>query len=174
MTSTFETYRERLDSHRRALRSGLTDAEVVDAIRVLDAAVLAVDGVGFAPTPSAPQPALAAALGLDAELWVKDETGNVSGSHKARHLMGVMLWLEAQRRLGTLDKASFEQLTLAISSCGNAALAAAVVAKAASRHNWISAARRTNAVRGALRRNRIGRRLLSTPISVVHPRAAKG
>ena len=39
------------------------------------------------------QPALAAALGLATTLWVKDETRNVSGSHKARHLMGVMLYL---------------------------------------------------------------------------------
>lgn len=128
MTSTFETYRERLDSHRRALRSGLTDADVVDAIRVLDAAVLAVDGVGFAPTPSAPQPALAAALGLDAELWVKDETGNVSGSHKGRHLFGVALGHELERRSGRSIEGRY-----AIASCGNAALAASVVARAVDR-----------------------------------------
>ena len=93
MTSTFETYRDRLDSHRRALRAGLTDDEVVAVIRGLDAAVSSVDGVGFAPTPATPQPALAEALGIDAELWVKDETGNVSGSHKGRHLFGVALGL---------------------------------------------------------------------------------
>ena len=35
-----------------------------------------------------------------APVWVKDETGNVSGSHKARHLMGVMLELLVDEALG--------------------------------------------------------------------------
>jgi threonine synthase len=67
---------------------------------------------------------LGAALGLPAALWVKDDTGNVGGSHKARHLFGTMLHLAVE------DEAGGE---LAIASCGNAALAAAVVAKAARR-----------------------------------------
>ena len=29
---------------------------------------------------------------------VKDETGNVSGSHKARHLMGILIYLEVLER----------------------------------------------------------------------------
>ena len=128
MTSTFETYRDRLDSHRRALRAGLTDDEVVAVIRELDAAVTSVDGVGFAPTTAAPQPALAEALGLDAELWVKDETGNVSGSHKGRHLLGVALGHELAQRAGESIDGRY-----AIASCGNAALAASVVARAVDR-----------------------------------------
>ena len=61
---------------------------------------------------------------------MKDETGNVSGSHKARHLFGVLLYLEVAERLGLADPRAAE---LAIASCGNAALAAAVVAAAGGR-----------------------------------------
>jgi len=60
-------------------------------------------------------------------VWVKDETANVSGSHKGRHLMGVLIHLEVMERAGLLGPARRE---LAIASCGNAALAAAVVARA--------------------------------------------
>jgi threonine synthase len=62
-------------------------------------------------------------------VWVKDESGNVSGSHKARHLMGVMLALNVAESMGIADP----DAPLAIASCGNAALAAAVVARAARR-----------------------------------------
>ena len=37
-------------------------------------------------------------------VWVKDETGNVSGSHKARHLFGVLVHLEVLERLGSSDR----------------------------------------------------------------------
>ena len=36
-------------------------------------------------------------------VWVKDETGNVSGSHKARHLFDVLLQLEVAERLSWAD-----------------------------------------------------------------------
>ena len=61
-------------------------------------------------------------------MWVKDETGNVSGSHKGRHLMGVLVHLAVMEERGLLDAAS--RRDLAIASCGNAALAAAVLARA--------------------------------------------
>ena len=60
---------------------------------------------------------------------MKDETGNVSGSHKGRHLMGVLLHLLVAERIGRTDPARRPEL--AIASCGNAALAAAVLARAA-------------------------------------------
>jgi len=125
VTSTFEIYRERLDSYRAALAAGLSDADVVDTIRGLDASVEAVDGVGFGVTPLSAQPALAEAVGIDAELWVKNETGNVSGTHKGRHLFGVALGHELERRTGQPFDGRY-----AIASCGNAALAASVVARA--------------------------------------------
>jgi threonine synthase len=61
---------------------------------------------------------------------VKDETGNVSGSHKARHLMGIMIYL---RVVEALRLAGETPAPLAVASCGNAALAAAVVSRAAGR-----------------------------------------
>ena len=63
---------------------------------------------------------------LSGKLIVKDETGNVSGSHKARHLMGNILYLEVLVKAGILQR----KPKLAVYSCGNAALGAAAVAKA--------------------------------------------
>jgi len=121
----FLRYRHRLHSYTRALAAGWDDARFVAMVERLDAAVARVDGGGFRVTPIAQQAALAGACGHGGPLWVKDETGNVSGSHKARHLMGVALHLEV---------ADVPRDTpLAIASCGNAALAAAVVAHAAGR-----------------------------------------
>lgn len=120
----FIRYRHRLDSYRSAIETGWSDDQFVDLVRRLDAEITEVEGHGFAVTPFGEQSALAAALGLRGTLWVKDDTGNVSGSHKARHLFGVMLHL-ALAHEGPGE--------LAIASCGNAALAAAVVAKAEER-----------------------------------------
>ncbi|MCA9520676.1 MAG: pyridoxal-phosphate dependent enzyme [Myxococcales bacterium] len=101
------------------------DARFVELVTRLDDAVASVDGGGFRVSPLATETALGNALGRRAALWVKDETHNVAGSHKARHLMGILLYLEA---LGVA-----REHPLAIASCGNAALAAAVVARAARR-----------------------------------------
>ncbi|HEY3483868.1 MAG TPA: PLP-dependent lyase/thiolase, partial [Ilumatobacteraceae bacterium] len=79
----------------------------------------------FRVTPSGRSEVLSDELGLD--IWVKDETGNVAGSHKARHLVTILLHLLAAERLGM----STQRTPLAISSCGNAALAAATLARAA-------------------------------------------
>ena len=130
MSSTFERYSDRLEAHRLvaagAVSSGAPDA----AVRELDDAVARVEGHGFEPTPFGPSPELAEAAGVGrAELWVKDETGNVSGSHKARHLFGVAL----AHRLASQDDDLGESPPYAIASCGNAALAAAVVARAVGR-----------------------------------------
>ncbi len=121
----FVRYRHLLHSWHLAAARGRPGEEWTARVEALDRVIAAVDGKGFAITPCAPADALAARLGLaPGRLWVKDETGNVSGSHKARHLMGILLYLEASSALGPRTR-------LAIASCGNAALAAAVVAKAA-------------------------------------------
>jgi threonine dehydratase len=95
----------------------------------LDDAVREVAGVGFAPTPFGRSDALSAALGFadGGGVWVKDETGGVGGSQKARHLFTILLHLLAAERLGQVP----ERPPLAIASCGNAALAAATLAAAA-------------------------------------------
>ena len=53
------------------------------------------------------------------------------GSHKARHLFGVMLFLRVLEAAGLPAGTGLRRHKLAIASCGNAALAAAVVARAA-------------------------------------------
>lgn len=115
-----------------ACHAGLEDDEFVSLVRRLDDAVASVDGHGFRATPFFRSAELSDELGFSGEggVWVKDETGNVSGSHKARHLFGVLLWLETADRLGLTGG---ERRDLAIASCGNAALAAAVVATAGKR-----------------------------------------
>ncbi len=129
MASTFESYAERLEAGRLAANDAADRASLLTVIGELDAAVSGVEGHGFERTPFEPVPELAEAVGIgDCELWVKDETGSVSGSHKARHLFGVAL----AHRLAD-GAAGAEAPPYAIASCGNAALAAAVVARAVGR-----------------------------------------
>ena len=123
----FVAYRRRLHSYHFARTHGLDDGTYVALVRDLDAAIATVDGVGFLTTPLSLQSELTTAVGQSGGIWVKDETRNVSGSHKARHLMGVMIYLRVAEATGLLA----ERPRLAISSCGNAALAAAVIARAA-------------------------------------------
>jgi threonine dehydratase len=120
----FIRYRWLLGSYRKALSAGWSDERFVELVENLNTAVSEIDGKGFSITPLTREQRLGAALGLEASLWVKDDTGNVGCSHKARHLFGTMLHL-------AVDENSRGEL--AIASCGNAALAAAVVAKAARR-----------------------------------------
>jgi threonine dehydratase len=130
----FIRHRELLWTYRLARARGLSDADWNELVAALDEKVARVDGHGFLATPFAPSPALARALGLAPEaVWVKDETGNVSGSHKARHLFGIALALEIRERTGLADPAGRAGRELAIASCGNAALAAAVIARASGR-----------------------------------------
>ncbi len=121
----FIRYRWLLDSYRNAIGRGWSDADFVSLVTRLDKAVTEVSGTGFETTPLSRQRSLAAATSLPTDLlWVKDETHNVGGSHKARHLFGVLLHLAVE------DQTEGD---LAIASCGNAAVAAAVVARAAGR-----------------------------------------
>jgi len=105
----FVRYRSLLHAYTAG---GATDAAWCERVERLDARVAAVDGHGFRVTP----------VRTAGELVVKDETGNVARSHKARHLFGALLALP-----------DGDDRELAVASCGNAALAAAVVARAASR-----------------------------------------
>jgi threonine dehydratase len=78
---------------------------------------------GFTVTPFGRSDRLSDDLGRD--VWVKDETGSVGGSHKARHLVPILLHLRAAEELGLLPV----RPPLAIASCGNAAIAAAMLAQ---------------------------------------------
>lgn len=131
----FVRYRATLHSAHRAAAAGIGDDEFVDLVRSLDRQVEATDGRGFRVTPLRRDDFCSEALGFSSRggVWVKDETGNVAGSHKGRHLFGVLLHLEVARRSGA-EQPNDASRPLAIASCGNAALAAATVASAAGRH----------------------------------------
>jgi len=111
-----------------ALTQQITDAGYCHLVASLDASVAAVEGHGFTVTPFFRSAELSAALGFapSGGVWVKNETGNVSCSHKGRHLMGVLIHLTVMEESGILDPR--HRRDLAIASCGNAALAAAVMA----------------------------------------------
>lgn len=128
----FIRYRELFHAYHVARAAGWPDARYVELVERLDRAIASVDGHGFVVTPFERQAALSDRLGFSpgGGVWVKDETGNVSGSHKARHLAGAMLELQVAEKLGRLGDGT---RPLAIASCGNAALAAGVVARAAGR-----------------------------------------
>lgn len=133
----FLRYRDRLMVYAAARALGMSDAAFVTMVEALDARVASVDGRGFRATPLRVESVLAPSVGLPCgNLLVKVETGNVSGSHKARHLFGIALWLALDdwaRAGGVLPPSATPHGRLAIASCGNAALAAAVVARAAGR-----------------------------------------
>jgi threonine synthase len=114
----FIRYRTLFHWYHVARACGRSDDAIVDEVARLDEAVRRVDGRGFVVTPFARNDEL--------DVWIKNETNNVSGSHKARHLFGTLLALHFMGE-------DAPGRPLAIASCGNAALAAAVVARAAER-----------------------------------------
>ena len=123
----FLRYRTFTHAWHTAQAIGISDNEFVDLVRGLDARV-----GGFVVTPFTEWntgTSAADAAASSRRFRVKDETRNVAGSHKSRHLMGLMLWLLVAERLD----ASLAGARLAIASCGNAALAAAMIARAARR-----------------------------------------
>ena len=82
---------------------------------------------GFVMTPTERNGLLSDAVGAD--VWVKTEVGQLGGSHKARHLVTILLHLRAAEELGLTSRD--ERRPLAIASCGNAAIAASTLAHAA-------------------------------------------
>jgi threonine synthase len=132
-SNPFLAFRSHVAWDAYAATLGLTDAARVALIRQLDGDVAAVAGTGFVTTPFTRADRLSGALGFqpDGGIWVKDETHQVAGSHKARHLFTILLHLvvtEVAGRAPWSEPAG--RPPLAIASCGNAALAAATLAAA--------------------------------------------
>lgn len=125
-TNPFIVHRNRLDTHRAALAAGFSDDWFVALVSELDDRIATIAGTGFFVTPL-----VELETPLERSVLAKIETGNVSGSHKARHLFGLLLQSEIERRSRPAPPDT--DRPLAIASCGNAALGAAVVAKAAKR-----------------------------------------
>jgi threonine dehydratase len=119
----FIAFRRYLAWDQFAAAGGLSERDRDDLIRELDP--------GFHVTPFQRADSLSDALGFTADggVWVKDETHHVAGSHKARHLFGILLHLVTAERT---DRAPWGSVAarppLAIASCGNAALAASTLA----------------------------------------------
>jgi threonine synthase len=119
----FVRYRTLQHSYWLHRALGRTDADHINLVERLQRRIADVCGTPFLVTPFDQCDRASEALG--AAVWAKDDTGNVSGSHKARHIMGLLLHLEI-RKVPTSAR-------LALASCGNAALGAATLAKAARR-----------------------------------------
>ncbi len=100
--------------------NGITDGRRAELVGDL--------GHDFVTTPFERADALSDEFGftIDGGVWVKDETNNVGGSHKARHLFPILLHLLAAEESGLAHWS--ERPPLAIASCGNAAIAAATLA----------------------------------------------
>jgi len=116
-----------------AAAAGVGESAREALVEELDEHVAEVAGSGFLTTPFGRADALSDALGfsVDGGVWVKDETHNVGGSHKARHLFGILLHLVTAERVGLAPWTSvFRRPPLAIASCGNAAIAASTLAAA--------------------------------------------
>lgn len=112
---------------------GLSEDARIRIIENVNTKIASIGGVGFHRTPLLRADALSDHLGFttDGGIWIKDETHQVAGSHKARHLMTEMIHLlmaeEAQLVSWTSPS---ERPALAIASCGNAAIAASTIAAA--------------------------------------------
>src|SRR5262249_28070327 len=100
----FLRYRALMHSYHAAMAHGFSDSDYSALVRSLAASVAAVDGRGFRVTPLFRSRELSETLAFSASggVWIKNETGNVSGSHKGRHLMGVLIHLAAMERCGLL------------------------------------------------------------------------
>ena len=112
---------------------GMGDDELVGLVNDLDEWIEEVAGTGFAMTPLERADDLSASLDFVSYggVWVKDQTVDVAGSQKARHLFSILLHLMIAERLGLVPWTSEdERPPLAIASCGNAAIAAATLARA--------------------------------------------
>lgn len=128
----FLRYRDWTLAGRLARWGGLTDEAYGELVGSLDTQLVRVDGRGLHRTPLVARADLARPTGIPGlRLWVKDETGQLGGSHKARHLVGVMLYLLVLEAAALPAGEGLRARPLAIASCGNAALAAAIVARAA-------------------------------------------
>ena len=129
----FVAFRPYLAWDAFAASTGLTPPQRTELVVSLDRRIEAVGGVGFRWTPMERSAGLSEALGFaeDGGVWVKNDTGNVAGSHKARHLMTIALHLlvAEQQGLATWNGIG-SRPSLAIASCGNAALAASTLAAA--------------------------------------------
>ncbi|MCU1503638.1 MAG: hypothetical protein JWM12_2992 [Ilumatobacteraceae bacterium] len=131
--SPFVAFRPHLAWDSFAAANGMSELARNALVAELEGQIAAHAVGGFRVTPFARAGRLSTELGFAAGggVWVKDETGQVGGSHKARHLFTILLHIRAAEVLGLAPWDDAEQRwPLAIASCGNAAIAAATLAEA--------------------------------------------
>ena len=132
-TNPFVAFQRYLAWDAFAATLGLDFDDRTKIIRDLDEAVAKIAGTGFRTTPFERNDSLSDALGFNklGGVWIKDETHNVAGSQKARHLFSELLHLIAVEHVGRAPwKSPSQRPALAIASCGNAAIAASTLALA--------------------------------------------
>jgi len=131
-SNPFVAYRRYLAVDALGAGLGLSDQQRIDVIEKTDEAIARVYGVGFLVTPFVREDALSDALDFmdNGGIWVKDETRNVAGSHKARHLFTELLHLLMIEVAGRAPWTLNSRPSLAIASCGNASIAASTLAAA--------------------------------------------
>lgn len=128
----FVAFRRYLAWDAFAQAHGMSEEQREALIIELDTQIAVVAGTGFVFTPFARADKLSDALGFapSGGVWVKDETHNVAGSQKSRHLFTELLHLVTAERLGLAPWNVSSRPKLAIASCGNAAFAASTLARA--------------------------------------------
>ena len=92
----FVEYRKLMWSYHLATSNGMSDQDFLTIVKDLDEAVSEIASIGFQETPLIFLTELSAAIGQKGGVWAKNETVNVSGSHKARHLFGLAIRLEIE------------------------------------------------------------------------------
>lgn len=125
---SFSVFREFMASYQLANEHGKA-SWWLERVLALSNACERLTGRGFVRTPEIQADELAEAIDLPkGSLFVKNETLQLMGSHKSRHLAGAIMHLETLREISGEDQ---DKKTLAIFSCGNAAMGAAAIAGAA-------------------------------------------
>jgi len=132
-TNPYIRFRKLSWAYHLAMGEGISDDQYQHLVSQINDNLRAVDGTWFKTTPFTLEPALGAAAGGGCKVWLKDETGQVSGCFKARHVMGIATHLAAtELGRGHLIQTE-DRTTLALASCGNAAIAASTLAAAVHR-----------------------------------------
>lgn len=125
---SFSVFREFMASYQLANAHGKA-TWWVERVLALSNACERLTGRGFVRTPEIAADDLAQAIDLPkASLFVKNETLQLTGSHKSRHLAGTIMHLETLRELSDDPD---EKKTLAVCAGDDAMTAAAAVAAAA-------------------------------------------
>ena len=130
----FLSYQQYLHVDEFGAAIGINRADRQRIIKEADSAVAKISGTGFTVTPFLRADELSDALGFapSGGVWVKDETHNVAGSQKARHIFTELLHLLFAEYAGQAPWVRVQDRpTLAIASCGNAAIAASTLAASA-------------------------------------------